>query len=69
MRVCLLGGGISGLSQAYFIKQMLPSAQVTLYEAQSRLGGSMESLSSEGQNTYHFGPRSLRNSPEITSIA
>ncbi len=38
-RVVILGGGISGLSLAYFLKYSTPCAQVTVVEKKSRVGG------------------------------
>lgn len=38
-RVVILGGGISGLSLAYFLKYSTPRAQVTVVEKKNRPGG------------------------------
>jgi len=38
-RIAVLGGGISGLTAAYRLRQLLPQAHLELYEASDRLGG------------------------------
>jgi protoporphyrinogen/coproporphyrinogen III oxidase len=51
MRVAIIGGGISGLSAAFYLeRERRKGAQVeyVLYEAESRLGGSMLSESVDG---------------------
>ena len=35
----VIGGGISGLSMAYFLMKRKPSARVTLFELTDRVGG------------------------------
>ena len=51
----ILGGGISGLACAYFAKQ----AQVSLFEATSRLGGFIQTADLDGF-LFELGPHSLR---------
>ncbi len=38
-RVAVLGGGITGLAAAHRLHELLPDAEVLLFEASSRLGG------------------------------
>ncbi len=38
-RIAVLGGGIAGISAAFWLTEFLPQAEITLYEAQNRLGG------------------------------
>ena len=40
-RIAIVGGGIAGLTAAWQVRQSAPSAQVTLFEAQSHLGGTL----------------------------
>jgi protoporphyrinogen/coproporphyrinogen III oxidase len=40
-RIAVIGGGIAGLAAANRVKELDPSANVTLFEASSRLGGAM----------------------------
>jgi oxygen-dependent protoporphyrinogen oxidase len=39
MRLIIIGGGIAGLSAAYYATKKLPNAEITLIEADSRWGG------------------------------
>ncbi|MEO6096037.1 MAG: protoporphyrinogen oxidase [Fibrobacteria bacterium] len=38
-RIAVLGGGMTGLSAAFWLSRLMPNASVTLYEKQDRLGG------------------------------
>lgn len=38
-RVCIVGGGISGLATAHYLLRLLPHADVTLLETDTRVGG------------------------------
>lgn len=37
--IAILGGGLTGLATAFFIKVYNPGARITIYEASNRLGG------------------------------
>lgn len=37
--IAVLGGGLTGLTTAYYLTCFHPSARITIYEAQDRLGG------------------------------
>ncbi|KLU91118.1 protoporphyrinogen oxidase [Magnaporthiopsis poae ATCC 64411] len=41
--IAVLGGGVTGLTTAYYLTKFLPSARITLYEASDRLGGWVDS--------------------------
>lgn len=61
--IAILGGGITGLSSAYYLSQQLPAANITLYESTERLGGWLRSKHVDvGNGTVVFeqGPRTLR---------
>ncbi|KAF2272242.1 Protoporphyrinogen oxidase [Westerdykella ornata] len=66
--IAIFGGGISGLSSAYFIAKRFPNTKITIYEAKERLGGWMQSQrvvlnkdSLNGQRILlEYGPRTLR---------
>lgn len=62
--IAVLGGGITGLATAYLARQRYPSAQITLLERSSRLGGVIEStkehLDSSTSVVCEKGPRTLR---------
>jgi oxygen-dependent protoporphyrinogen oxidase len=48
MRVAVVGGGISGLAAAFYIRHLAPDTEVTLLERESRLGGTMRTVDVEG---------------------
>jgi oxygen-dependent protoporphyrinogen oxidase len=48
MRIAIVGGGISGLATAFYVKRLAPEADVTLLEAAPRLGGTMVTHDIEG---------------------
>ena len=61
--IAILGGGITGLSAAYFAAKN-PADRITLYEASSKLGGWLQSSSVDvgnGKVIFEQGPRTLRN--------
>ncbi len=47
-RIAIVGGGVSGLSLAYFILSRDPSADVVVFESEQRLGGKIWTDRSEG---------------------
>jgi oxygen-dependent protoporphyrinogen oxidase len=69
-RIAILGGGIAGLSSAYFIAREFPKSQVVVFEAGKDTGGWIKSrrvevIDSEGKEgnvLFELGPRTLRNS-------
>jgi len=48
MKICIIGGGISGLSAAYYLRQLQKDSEIQLLEASDRLGGSIETLQVPG---------------------
>lgn len=63
--VAVIGGGITGLTTAYYLSRRLPaSSRVTLYEGEERLGGWIHTNKREapGGGVVHFekGPRMLK---------
>lgn len=59
----VVGGGITGLTTAYYAATAWPQAKVTLYEAADRLGGWMLSQKvdvGDGEIILESGPRTLR---------
>ena len=61
--IAVLGGGITGLSSAYYLTQQLPKANITLYESSERLGGWLHSKHVNVENgtvVFEQGPRTLR---------
>lgn len=61
--VAVLGGGITGLAAAYYLTRELPHAKVTIYEAQDRLGGWLDSKRvpvHDGTVLFEAATRSIR---------
>lgn len=65
-RIAVLGGGISGLSAAYYLARLAPkSTKIVLIEGKNRVGGWIESkrvVTPDSKDTVLFesGPRTLR---------
>jgi oxygen-dependent protoporphyrinogen oxidase len=68
MNIAIIGGGISGLATAFYIKQAQPKTTITLYEKGEHLGGKMmtheveEFLFEEGSNGF------LSNKPDTLDL-
>jgi oxygen-dependent protoporphyrinogen oxidase len=79
-RVSVIGGGISGLSFAYFLGKLRPDVKITIFEKENRVGGYINtcraSLESEKITGIHSknglkmekGPRTLRGVSSGTLI-
>jgi oxygen-dependent protoporphyrinogen oxidase len=68
-RILIVGGGISGLALAYRLEQSLPGADVRVLEANSRVGGTIHTLSREGFRV-EAGPNGfLDNNPSTHQLA
>lgn len=48
VRVAIIGGGISGLAAAHRLRQLVPDAQLSLFEASNQLGGILETIERDG---------------------
>ena len=48
MRIVIIGGGISGLSLAYFLSEMSPSLDITVFESESKAGGKIWTERADG---------------------
>ncbi|KAF3362847.1 Protoporphyrinogen oxidase [Chlamydiales bacterium STE3] len=60
VKVAILGGGISGLATAYFLKKKWGNAlDLKLFEAKNRLGGWIDTIEKEGF-LFELGPHSMR---------
>lgn len=70
--LCVIGGGLSGLSLAYFVSKSRPDINVRVLEAKDTVGGYMESKPQQIENeqtVFEFGPRTLLPSHPGTVIA
>jgi protoporphyrinogen/coproporphyrinogen III oxidase len=47
-RIAVVGGGISGLAAAHRVTELLPRAELSLYEAADRLGGVVRTIHHDG---------------------
>ncbi|KAH3794896.1 protoporphyrinogen oxidase-like [Dreissena polymorpha] len=56
----VIGGGISGLSSAYYLKKSAKFSKIIILEASNRVGGWIKTVTSEGGAKMELGPRSLR---------
>lgn len=59
MKVTILGGGISGLSAAFYLSYIQRVSNVQLYEASSRFGGWIKTEKRDGY-IFEAGPRTIR---------
>ena len=63
--ICVLGGGVTGLSATFYLSRRFPSTRVILLEKQSRLGGWVQSErvylpNNLGSVLLEGGPRTVR---------
>ncbi len=64
-RVAIIGGGVSGLSAAYYLEQQAPAeAEIALFEQSPRLGGVIRS-EREGDFCFEHGPDSFLSQKTI----
>ena len=67
--VCIVGGGIAGLSAAWRLQQIRPDVQVTLLEASERVGGKLRTeriCAPEGDYVCEAGAESfVRRTPDL----
>ncbi len=65
-RIAIVGGGITGLTSAFYASKKYPSASISLIESSNRLGGAVEStylpISKGATTVCERGPRTLRAS-------
>jgi oxygen-dependent protoporphyrinogen oxidase len=48
MNIAIIGGGISGLSTAFYLKKENPDVKITLFEKKPNLGGKMKTRNQDG---------------------
>lgn len=63
--VAIIGGGISGLSAAYYLARsslaQLKNSKIILLESSHRLGGWVESVKFDDGAVFEYGPHSVRS--------
>ncbi|KAJ8973512.1 hypothetical protein NQ317_000440 [Molorchus minor] len=60
MTKVILGGGLTGLSAAYYLLKRIPNQKVTLVESSHRLGGWIKSNVLDNEVIFEQGPRTIR---------
>ena len=67
--MAVIGGGISGLTTAYLLRQARPEWHITLFEREANIGGKVSSQQ-QGGYTFDGGPNGfLTNVPETLELA
>ena len=60
-KFAILGGGISGLAAAYRLSNRVKDpSNITVLESSNRVGGWMQSCTTEQGAVFELGPRSIR---------
>ena len=60
-KIAVLGGGISGLCLAFYLKKYAPQDHIVLFEKSSKVGGVIDAVS-HGSMIFDQGPKTLRKS-------
>jgi oxygen-dependent protoporphyrinogen oxidase len=68
MRIVIVGGGISGLSTAFYVKQHRPDWAVTVLERNARLGGTMGTDEVDGFRFEQGSNGFLSNKPDTLDL-
>ncbi|MEA3410356.1 MAG: protoporphyrinogen oxidase [Pseudomonadota bacterium] len=68
MRIAIIGGGISGLSTAFYVRQLRPTWEVTILERDDRLGGTMRTTEVDGFRFEQGSNGFLSNKPDTLDL-
>jgi len=68
MKIAIVGGGISGLATAFYIKQEKPEVEITLFEKEKSLGGKMMTKNVEGFLFEEGSNGFLSNKPDTLEL-
>ena len=60
MSYTVLGGGISGLATAFYLRKLPSTNRVVLLEASNRVGGWIQTTRNDDGVIYEHGPRTVR---------
>ena len=69
--IAILGGGITGLTSAFYASERFPTAKISVFEGSDRLGGWIRSSKIDvngGHVIFEHGPRNLRSVPSTVVI-
>ncbi|EAR89463.2 protoporphyrinogen oxidase (macronuclear) [Tetrahymena thermophila SB210] len=66
-KIAILGGGVSGLSQSYYLHKMLKKCDIKIFEASNRVSGALQTKN-DGGFFFEQGPRSIRNGNTIFEV-
>lgn len=69
MKIAVVGGGICGLSTAFFLKRAIPAAQITLFESDSTLGGKLKTTHKYGFAIEHSALGFKNSSKALKTLA
>jgi oxygen-dependent protoporphyrinogen oxidase len=68
LRVAVIGGGVSGLAAAHRLHQLLPQAELSLFEAGPRLGGPLSSERRDDMVLEHGADSFLTRDPVVVDL-
>ena len=60
MKISIVGGGISGLSAAFYLSKLPSVTSITVFEASSSLGGWIQTTKTSDGFLFEHGPRTIR---------
>jgi protoporphyrinogen/coproporphyrinogen III oxidase len=67
-RIAVVGGGISGLAAAHRLTEVLPQAELVLFESANRLGGVLETVRRDGFLVEHSADSFITKYPWATEL-
>lgn len=68
MRLAVIGGGLSGLSAAYYLHRTVPEAQLSVFEANDRVGGVIVTERRDGWLIEHGADCFSTNPPDALQL-
>lgn len=68
MKIAIIGGGISGLTTAFYLKKFSPINTITVFDADEKLGGKLKTVQKFGFTIENSALGFSKNSSEIISL-
>ncbi|MCB0272188.1 MAG: protoporphyrinogen oxidase [Bdellovibrionales bacterium] len=65
--IAIIGGGIAGLSAAYYLQQFAPNTEFVLFEKNNHLGGNIQTRTEQGF-LYETGPDAFLHKPIMEEL-